>query len=152
LPRPRPASIIPPLGCLVSPRLTRRSHPDCRAISARVAVFGSSRQSDQVRAWLSRVVDRGRNRGISEEVAARHQATLGVRTIPKHRATPVRRGTHVVVAHYAGQQDHRVATEDRPTAADPASSRLARYVGGRETAFYFLQLYGLPSGPFGFGQ
>src|SRR5229473_155450 len=32
LPRPRPASIIPPLGCLVSPRLTRRSHPDCRAI------------------------------------------------------------------------------------------------------------------------
>src|SRR5260370_24930877 len=32
LPRRRPASIIPPLRRLVSPRLTRRSHPDCRAI------------------------------------------------------------------------------------------------------------------------
>src|SRR6266446_531160 len=33
LPRRRPAAIIPPLRRLVSPRLTRRSHPDCRAIS-----------------------------------------------------------------------------------------------------------------------
>jgi hypothetical protein len=32
LPKRRPASIIPTLGRLVSPRLTRRSHPDCRAI------------------------------------------------------------------------------------------------------------------------
>src|SRR3981081_1722842 len=32
LPRRRPAAIIPPLRRLVSPRLTRRSHPDCRAI------------------------------------------------------------------------------------------------------------------------
>jgi len=38
LPRPRPASIIPPLGCLVSPRLTRRSHPDCRAINTHVGL------------------------------------------------------------------------------------------------------------------
>src|SRR5216683_2665204 len=33
LPRRRPAAIIPPLRRLVSPRLTRRSHPDCRAIA-----------------------------------------------------------------------------------------------------------------------
>jgi hypothetical protein len=33
LPKRRPASIIPTLGRLVSPRLTRRSHPDCRAIN-----------------------------------------------------------------------------------------------------------------------
>src|SRR5216684_5068856 len=37
LPKPRPASIIPPLGCLVSSRLSRRSHPDCRAIHHSVA-------------------------------------------------------------------------------------------------------------------
>src|SRR5208282_5091218 len=32
LPKHRPASIITSLGCLVSSRLSRRSHPDCRAI------------------------------------------------------------------------------------------------------------------------
>src|SRR5579864_8965 len=32
LPRRRPSSIVAPLGRLVSSRLTRRSHPDCRAI------------------------------------------------------------------------------------------------------------------------
>src|SRR5208282_914693 len=34
LPKHRPASIITSLGCLVSSRLSRRSHPDCRAIAA----------------------------------------------------------------------------------------------------------------------
>jgi hypothetical protein len=32
LPRRRPSSIVAPLGRLVSSRLSRRSHPDCRAI------------------------------------------------------------------------------------------------------------------------
>src|SRR5579863_8686595 len=42
LPRRRPSSIVAPLGRLVSSRLTRRSHPDCRAIVAveRVEVGG----------------------------------------------------------------------------------------------------------------
>src|SRR5579864_6862639 len=35
LPRRRPSSIVAPLGRLVSSRLTRRSHPDCRAIVER---------------------------------------------------------------------------------------------------------------------
>src|SRR5712675_1204436 len=34
LPRPKPASMIDPLGRLVSSRLSRQSHPDCRAIQA----------------------------------------------------------------------------------------------------------------------
>jgi len=33
LPRRRPSSIVAPLGRLVSSRLSRRSHPDCRAIT-----------------------------------------------------------------------------------------------------------------------
>src|ERR1700716_2127571 len=50
LPRRRPAAIIPPLRRLVSPRLTRRSHPDCRAIKIYGADFeGLKRDYDNAR-------------------------------------------------------------------------------------------------------
>ena len=66
-------------------------------------------------------------------MATRQQAALGVRTILKYRATSLQRGTDVVVAHDAGQQNHRLGTEDWTAAANPVPSRLARDIGSSET-------------------
>src|SRR5271154_2352509 len=53
LPKHRPASIIASLGCRVSSRLSRRSHPDCRAIRDLASALKSYREGLAIRARLA---------------------------------------------------------------------------------------------------
>jgi succinylglutamate desuccinylase len=87
-------------------------------------------------------------------MAAWHKAALGIRAVLEHRAAPLRRGAHGVVAYHAREQDHRYATEDGSPAADPLHRDLLTTLAAanRELVSILTTMYRKPFTVDGFSQ